>query len=64
MLGLSKAIYLLMSPHLSFISHSIYLIFNILGPNQFNTLIVGILYKLRIVIKLVSKLWGVTLKVY
>ena len=35
-LGFSRPIYLLMPPHLGFISHSTYLIFNILGPNQFN----------------------------
>ena len=34
--SLSILIYLLMPPHLGFIFHSIYLIFNILCPNQLN----------------------------
>ena len=55
-LGLSSPIYLLIPPHLGFISHSIYLIFNILGPNEFNLFNC----RPRIIIKLVSKLWGVT----
>ena len=56
-LGLSRPIYLPMPPHLGFMSHSIYLIFNILGLNQFNPFNC----RPRIIIKLVSKLWGVTI---
>ena len=55
-IGLSRLIYLLMTSYLGFIFHSIYLIFNILGPNEFNLFNC----RPRIIIKLVSKLWGVT----
>ena len=48
-------------PHLGFIFHSIYLIFNILCPNQLNPFNVGLLFNLhKKKIKLVSKLWGIT----
>ena len=56
-------------PHLGFIFHNIYLIFNILGPNQLNPFNFGpplflsfffFFFFLCLIIKLVSKLWCVT----
>ena len=51
--------------HLIWASYPIVFILFLISQAQINLihLIVGLLYNLRVVIKLVSKLWGVTLKV-